>query len=166
MAAVDGVTLAARDSLAVVVTRPSVAADAVERPLLQARREAQQAAAQPRLTAASAGGSAGPSSRTSAATPARVEATLAADRALFTVLTAGRQFVTEQANLMAAQNAARFLPFTALLGSSTSVPAMPATRQRTSRVCAARAASFRGEARQGVRDTVSAAYADPRDEGY
>lgn len=154
MAGIDVATRVVRDSLAMTLSRPVTAVtDAGMRPSFAARREAALASVPQVLAPTTAGATVGASSPGGASIPSRVQATLASDRALFTVLTAGRQSITAQANLMASQNAQGFLPFTALFGSGVPMPAMPTTPQTTLRRKAAQAAD---------RARVQSAYADPR----
>lgn len=160
MGGLDFATIAVRDSLAILAARPPTTADVADRAQL-ATRSLQHAVAQPRLVQVAAAPGTAPATTYAPTIPARVQATLAADRALFTVMTAGRQSVTEQANLMVSENAATFVPFTALLGSSVPTPALPTSRQM-----AARRAAARETAREAqnclVQAKVRSTYNDPR----
>ncbi len=155
MAGIDVATRVVRDCLAVSLTLPPTpAADAVHRPFSLARREAQQSTTTaPRLAPTGTVPLAPAAGPDTPAVAARVQATLASDRALFSIVTAGRQSIVEQANLMASENAQGFLPFTVLFGSSVPMPAMPTTKQTNLRREAAQAAD---------KARVAAAYADPR----
>lgn len=157
MGGLDFATIAVRDSLAVLASRPPTTADVAERGYLTTR-SLQQTVTQPRLTQVAPVPGTTQAVATYAPTiPARVQATLAADRALFTVMTAGRQSVTAQANLLVSENASSFVPFTALLGSSLPTPALPTTRQMAARRAAAREAH-----NSAVQAKVRTAYHDPR----
>jgi len=157
----DGATRASRDSLAVVATRPAAATDAADRPVLLGRRDGQQAVVQPRMVSAASGSTAGPTSTAGAAIPDRVQAGMAADRALFTVLTAGRQAVRDQADVLVARGTAGLLKssgggtaFAVLLGSSVSVPATADAFQAAQERSRAQAS-----ARESARTRAGRAYA-------
>ena len=151
----DGATRASRDSLAVVASRPAAATEAAERPTLLGRRDGQRATrtSSDRLATTASVATIGPSSTAGATIPARVQAALASDRALFTALTVGRRSLTEQADKAVARSAATLAhsadggaAFDTLLGSSLPMPNSPlsdfhAAQQRSKSLAAAREAT-------------------------